>query len=439
MPQPTIAVAVSGGRDSTALLHQTCTLARREGWRVLALHVHHGLMAEADRWVEHLRRQCARWRRGGAPLEFRWRRLDGCPAPGESVEAWARAGRYAALAAMARAEGAEVVLLAHHAQDQAETVLLQALRSGSPRGLAAMPRETLRDGLRWCRPWLEQDPSAIATYVRRHRLTHVDDASNADPRFARSRLRAQVWPALTGAFPDAAAALGAVARRAQETQACLTALAALDLAPIQDAEGGLRLEGWLALGPSRGANALRHWWQGVTGASAPASLVERLIAEAPHARSGARWVAPGGELRLYRGRLHWHAGHGSGAADRSPAPDEEQVMDLSTLGEHALPRWRGRLQVVPVPADGVPSTWLTSAVLRPRTGGERFQAQAAGVPRSLKKGWQSAGVPAAGRAGPLVYGGDGRLLWVPGLGLDARHRQPAGRGLVELRWSPDSD
>ena len=128
---PVVAVAVSGGRDSTALLHATARAAVGTGVEVLALHVHHGLQAEADDWLRHVRAQCRRWAGAGLPLRLDWRRLAGQPAPGDSIEAWARRGRYAALAEMAQAGGAGLVLLAHHRRDQSETVLLQALRGGA--------------------------------------------------------------------------------------------------------------------------------------------------------------------------------------------------------------------------------------------------------------------------------------------------------------------
>jgi len=137
--QRRVAVAASGGRDSTALLHATCRAARELGLEVVALHVHHGLMPQADAWLDHVRRQCARWSKTGLPVRFRAQVLAGQPGRGASVEAWARHKRYAALASMAHDEGIGLVLLAHHRSDQAETFLLQALRGSGPAGLSAMP------------------------------------------------------------------------------------------------------------------------------------------------------------------------------------------------------------------------------------------------------------------------------------------------------------
>lgn len=300
-----VAVAASGGRDSTALLHACARAARGSGLQVLALHVHHGLMPQADSWVRHLSVQCARWARAGMPVELRVHRLQGAPAAGDSVEAWARRGRYDALARMAREAGAQCVLLAHHRTDQAETVLLQALRSAGGAGMGGMGEVREHHGERFLRPWLDQPRAVIEAYVRRHRLKHVDDASNADPRFARSRLRTQVWPALTAAFPHAEAALAGAARRLHEEHACALDLAALDLRACEVAGGGLAVRHWCELAAYRRANLLRLWLARHLEAGVPDSLVERLAAELPRARGRSRWPVPTGGLSLVKGVLTW--------------------------------------------------------------------------------------------------------------------------------------
>ncbi len=112
---------------------------------------------------------------------------------------------------MAIEGGVDLVLLGHHRRDQAETLLLQALRGGGVAALSAMPKSVRRDGVTWARPWLEQPREAIEAYLRRHRLRWIDDDSNDDDRFARNRLRRRVWPALADAFTDAEGALAAAA------------------------------------------------------------------------------------------------------------------------------------------------------------------------------------------------------------------------------------
>ena len=298
-----MAVAFSGGRDSLALLHATCRAGQALGLQVVALHIHHGLLPEADVWLQGAQRLCARWRHRGWPVRLLWTRLSGQPAPGDSLEAWARAGRHAAMAAMAAEAGASLLLLAHHRRDQAETFILQALRGGAPAGLSAMPRQIDRAGLVWARPWLDQPRRAIDAYVQRHRLQPVDDPSNADDRLARNRLRLQLWPALEAAFPHAETSLAAAAQRAQEARAALEELAALDLAPLVNADGGLAVAGWRDLSAARQANALRAWWAAHAGHSAPLALVTRLLAEVP-AKGVARWPAGSGWwCTLRAGRL----------------------------------------------------------------------------------------------------------------------------------------
>ncbi len=305
-----MAVAASGGRDSTALLHacaRAARAARGSGVQVLALHVHHGLMPQADDWVRHLQRQCGRWARAGLPVRLAVHRLAGQPQPGDSVEAWARRERYDALAGLALAHGASMVLLAHHRTDQAETVLLQALRAGGAAGMAGMGREKWLGGVHFVRPWLDVPRSAIEAYVRQHRLAYVNDTSNADARFARSRLRVQVWPALTAAFPHAEAALAGAARRLHEADACARDLARQDLAGCSGQGGGLEVRGWCGLAPHRRANVLRHWLAQHLCSGVPESLVQRLTGELPGARGRSRWPAPGGSFQLIKGSLGWSA------------------------------------------------------------------------------------------------------------------------------------
>ncbi|MDE2369348.1 MAG: tRNA lysidine(34) synthetase TilS [Burkholderiales bacterium] len=429
---PRVAVAASGGRDSTALLHCTARAASALGAEVVALHVHHGLQAEADDWLELVRRQARRW---GA--EFACQRLLGKPVRGASVEAWARTERYRALAELAHATGCGLVLLAHHRRDQAETWLLQALRGAGAPGLAAMPARAEREGLTWVRPWLDQPRDAIEAYVRRHRLRHAEDPSNADPRYARNRLRLQVWPALTAAFPDAEAALAAAAAQAQDAAALAAQLATQDLARLGEGPA-LRVEPWLALPAARRRNALRAWLARAAGRGCPETLVERLEAELPGAQA-ARWPGPGIELRLYRGLLGAASAPTSNAAyvkdtATGPSPDLPAItLDLSRPGRHPVPAWRGHFEVRTVTQGGAAPALLRALEARPRTGGERFRLAPRATPRSLKKQFQAQGVAAADREGPLLYAG-ARLLYVPGLGIEATLQAPADTPQLELRW-----
>lgn len=271
------------------------------------MHVHHGLSANADAWLAHAEAVCERWaKKKGLPIGFDSRRLATRPNGGDSVEAWARGERYAALRDMARAAAIDLVLLAHHRRDQAETFVLQALRGAGASGLAAMPRLAFDGGINWARPWLDSPRVAIEAYTRRHRLRFVEDDSNADRRYARNRLRIDVWPALLRAFPDAELTLAVASRLAGDAKAVLEAATASDAdATVRD-DGSLDLASWRALPSARRRLVLVAWLRGPLNGPAPRTLVDRLANELDRP-DATRWPAPGGELQRRRGRLAYVA------------------------------------------------------------------------------------------------------------------------------------
>ena len=431
METPRVAVAYSGGRDSTALLHATLKAASGQGIAVLALHVNHGLSAHAGAWQQHAQQQCLRWAKRGWPIEFVALRLATQPPKGESVEAWARQARYRALREMAAEHQVSLVLLAHHRRDQAETLLLQALRGAGVAGLAGMPQVVQRDGITWMRPWLDVPREQIDAYVRRHRLVHVDDDSNEDHRFARNRLRHRVWPALSQAFPQAEATLADSARWAQEAAACLNELARIDLDAVAQA-AQLDLKAWMKLSPPRRSNVLRAWLRECTGHAPAASVVSRLNDELPRSKTGS-WIVGEHAFKQHRGVLR----HLPPEAPVDTELQRETTLSVRRAGVYALPGWGGRLQATRVKQGGVPIAWLAHLELKPREGGEQFQSGIGRPPRSLKKQFQAASVPAWERDGPLVYSG-GQLVFVPGLGIDARVIALPGQPQATLRWLPIS-
>ncbi len=439
---PVVAVACSGGRDSIALLHATVQASIHLKREVVALHVHHGLNPQADAWLMHLEQQCEAWAQQGWPVRFDARRLRTQPDPGLSIEAWARQARYAALRDMALRHGAPWVLLAHHRQDQAETFLLQALRGAGLAGLSAMPKMANRDGVLWMRPWLDVPSKAIAAYIKQHGLPHIEDDSNLDTRFARNRLRQDIWPHLTHAFAQAPMALAQSARWVQEATQCLVELAMLDLSQVASA-AGLRIEPWLDLSQPRRSNALRAWLLQQTAQPARASLVQRLMVELPALNTG-RWPCLLGELQLYRGVLRYEVQEGLvGATAWVPSPTtvhptelgSQQRLCIQGLGAYEFPAWGGVLSVFTVNQSGLPMSALNKLVLRPRQGGEQFQAAPCRPARSLKKQYQAAEIPAWQRQGPLICHENGDLVFVPGLGLDARQWAEPGVPQVGLRWT----
>jgi tRNA(Ile)-lysidine synthase len=243
----TICVALSGGVDSVVLLHALAALrpARQSRWRLAAHHVHHGLSPNADAWLRHCKALCASLQ---VPLTTDEVHVDRKSRTG--IEAAARAARYESLDKV----DAQIVALAHHSRDQAETVLLQLLRGAGAAGLAAMPGAAGR----YVRPLLGVPKAAIAAYAASHALTWVDDESNADVRFARNRLRAQVWPALIAAFPSAEVTLSRAAAHQADAAVLLQELAAIDAENCATGEA-LQLSAFNALSQRRKANLLRYW------------------------------------------------------------------------------------------------------------------------------------------------------------------------------------
>lgn len=411
---PAVAVAFSGGLDSTALLHAVTRAVT--GQRVVALHVHHGLQPQADAWAAHCRAVAEAW--GAA---FACSRLSGQPGPGESLEAWARAGRHQALHDMAQAAGADLLLLAHHRRDQAETFVLQAMRGAGLAGLAGMPRAQWRDGICWARPWLDRPRDLIEAYAQAHGLRWIEDPSNADARLARNRLRQQLWPA----FPAAEAGLAQAARWAQEAGALAEEVAREDLARLTT-KVRLDLPGLMQLSPARRSNALRHWLSGQT--VAPASLVARLLTEW---QSGATlsWPAPGGELHAWRDGLFWQA-----QVARPAVPTQ---IDLSRPGRYPQPAWQGAWLVAPA-GQGIAPARLAALTQRERAEGDQFQGAPNAVARSFKKAAQSAGLAPWRRQGPMLVDARGQLVAVAGLGMDARAFAARDEPALAVRWVEDS-
>jgi tRNA(Ile)-lysidine synthase len=252
--EPAWAVAYSGGADSTALL-----LAAHALWpgRVSALHVHHGLQAAGNDFEAHARAFCA-----SLDIPLTVLRVDARHAPGQSPEDAARQARYRALADAAQSSCAACVLLGQHAQDQAETLLLALSRGAGLPGLAGMAESFERHGARFGRPLLPVDGRALRGWLDAQGMGYVVDPTNADLRYTRNRIRAQLLPVLAESFPAYAQTLARSARHAAQAQELLEEVAAQDLAQVGDPP---QIKPLQRLSRARQANVLRHWlrrrWQ----------------------------------------------------------------------------------------------------------------------------------------------------------------------------------
>lgn len=265
LPLP-LAVAFSGGADSTALLHAAAQL-----WpgQVSAIHVNHGLQSAAGAFAAHCESVCLAL---GVPLVQV--EVDAKHVSGESPEDAARRARYRALAQAATQRGAACVLLGQHADDQVETLLLALSRGAGLPGLAAMPAGFERHGVRFERPLLEVEAAALKEWLREQGIAHAEDPTNADTAFTRNRIRHELLPALGRAFPQFRSTFARSARHAAQAQELLTALAAEDLAAM---EGEPVIQALRELPRARQANLLRHWLRRAHGTAASAAQLDELL------------------------------------------------------------------------------------------------------------------------------------------------------------------
>jgi tRNA(Ile)-lysidine synthase len=265
---PLVAVAYSGGADSTALL-----LTARTRWpgRVVALHVHHGLQAAADDFDTHVRATCER-----LAVPARVRRVQARHAPGQSPEDAARVSRYAALAEMASEAGACCVLLGQHADDQAETLLLALSRGAGLPGLSGMPDRFERHGAVFGRPFLGLAGLALREHLAARGEAFVEDPSNTDTRYTRNRIRAVLMPAWQACFPGFRTVLARSARHAAQAQRLLDDLARIDL---ERTGVPPTLSGLQALSRERQANVLRHWLSQHAGVAPSAAQMDALLVQ----------------------------------------------------------------------------------------------------------------------------------------------------------------
>lgn len=415
-PAGPLAVAFSGGPDSTALLHALAQLpaARQRGLR--ALHVDHGLHADSVRWAAHCRSFCDTLDLACEVLCVQVERDKGL-----GLEAAAREARHAALAT--HLHDGEYLLFGHHRDDQVETVLLKLLRGAGPEGLGGM--RALRPfgrGQLW-RPMLELSRAQLRDYVDTHQLDCIDDPSNADTALARNHLRHEILPRLQHHWPQAAdsilhsAALSRAAADALRSQW----LIAFDTMHDRTSDS-LDAAGWLALMPALREPLLDYWLQ-ARGLSAPTTAQRRQIERQCGARAGQlpciRW--PGAELHIWKGRL-WAL-----SPRRAMRVDWQQDWHGEPL---ALPDG-GELTLN---LDGV--RLAEPLLVRLRRGGERIKPAGEAHTRDLRDLFQRAQLPPWRRdACPMLYAGN-ELIAVADRWANARGAGLFAQAGASPQWRP---
>jgi tRNA(Ile)-lysidine synthase len=378
-PRAEIAVGLSGGVDSVVLLHQ---LRNNSKAQLRAIHVHHGLSPNADAWADFCRRLCKRL---AVPLRIEKVSVQ---RRGEGLEAAAREARYAAF----KKEKAEVIALAHNLDDQAETVLMNLLRGAGARGASGMAEHSrLGRKVLW-RPLLGKTRKEILAYARKHKLEWVEDESNANEALTRNFIRLSVGPLIERKFPQWKQSLARAAKHFSKKE-----LGKEDL--------------------------LRHYLHS-KGLKAPteAKLIE-MLKQLATGSPRTELVHDGATLRTYRGKVFLDA----------ELSTEFAPQEWGGQSRLKLPQLGGELRFRKARGKGIALEHKPLSI-RLRAGGERLQLDPRRPRRTLKNLFQEAGVPPWERERlPLLFSGND-LVWVPGLGIDARFQAGAGAPGLVPEW-----
>lgn len=430
--QPTLAslagaprwwVALSGGLDSTVLLH---VLAQARAIDpslppLMALHINHQLQSAADDWQQHCQRLC---RDLGVPLHCETVAVE--PA-GQGVEAAAREARHAVFEEMLGA--GEVLFTAHHRDDQVETFFLRLLRGAGVEGLGAMATTRALGAGCLYRPLLDWSREALEDYARRHGLRYVEDPSNLDTDFDRNFLRREVLPLLAGRWPGYRDTVSRAAAHLRESSSQLRALTPrVPTCHNTMGDSGLDLAALLALPPVLAGRALRDWLAalGVTQPPDRAALAEFLRQLAEAGEGGCPRFDTGGlSLQRYRG----------GAYVLPEPVDWVPPGEFNLAPGESLPvAGLGTLSLVSAPGAGLDLGPGEALSVRWRAGGERCRPLGRSGSRGLKKLLQEAGVPPWWRDRvPLLYLG-GELLAVGDLWLCESSRLVRDGSAWQVRW-----
>jgi tRNA(Ile)-lysidine synthase len=461
-----VVVALSGGIDSVVLLHLLVPLSASMGFSLSAVHVDHGISANAGKWSTFCRELCY-----GSGILLETARLKIECEPGMSLEAVARDGRYKVFATLQ----AEYVALAQHQDDQAETLLLQLLRGAGVKGLAAMPlvrdlplgeelqdeslvaefsREsrdvaTPRDRPRLLRPLLHLSRREIEDYARENGLRWIVDESNEDVSFDRNFLRREVFPLLEKRFPAYRATFSRASRHMAEASDLLDELAEADSAASLTAEK-LHIEDLRRLSLPRARNLLRYTLAQRGTVLPSAAKLDDILRQLLSSRCDANPHVIFGdvEVRCFKGTVHVRKVRKPGQLRE---PSGEAVLPAASAASIAPVTWRGESELSLPHLGGrlsfrhenrmengacIQLAKLSDqpVTIRMRQGGERLRPDCNRPRRSLKNLLREAALPPWERdALPLIFSGE-HLVWVPGIGIDCAYQAAAGEQGLVVEW-----
>jgi tRNA(Ile)-lysidine synthase len=424
-PSPYVLLAYSGGLDSTVLLHLLTQLNSQIPFQLKAMHVHHGLSPNADFWTQHCKETCAKY---AVPLLLSQVKVDA--KSGLGIEASARSARYQAL----YQEQADMICLAHHQDDQAETFLLQLARGSGVKGLAGMAAIDLQRKL--LRPLLEMDRAALENYAHQHQLKWVEDESNEDTTFDRNFIRHEILPTFKTQYPAINKTLSRTARHLAEASKLLEELAQIDaestIIKTSDSPfAKLDLKRLALLSEARAKNLIR-WWLVMHQSCLPdlllpsADVLDQILNQLLCTQSDTKVKIKVGQHLFVRKYLE----------DAYLVVEHPSVPSFNIL-------WEGEAEIKisdyvhltfnKQQGEGLSLKKLAHVKLRikNREGGERFKPDIGRPKRTIKRMLQEYNIPPWQREYlPLVFM-DETLVAIPNLAVDADLKaSPSELGLV---------
>lgn len=408
-----VVAAFSGGLDSTALLYALSKLKGTVFDKITAVHVHHGLSKNADKWAKFCEEQANKFN-----VDFVLRKVQ-VPMGGDGIEGEARKARYRVLEEVAERLQADAIVTAHHMDDQLETFLIQWMRGAGPEGLAGMPPLRKSSGVVIARPFLGFQRSELEEYAKKKHLAWVEDESNTDTSYLRNTIRIKIIPELEKARPGFKNAAARSVQIIAESAEILKANAETDLAKVTESGTGfLLLEEFFSFDTARQALLLRAWLNKSAFKTPGRSRLLEIIRQIKETekQSVCLLTSAGLELRKYGSRL---------IVREREKTENTRELTFFWKGEPEidLPQFNGKLVFYPND-EGFNESYLKGEPLtvKPRSGGEKIKIHKFRPSKLLKVLYQEAGVPDFERKSlPLVWRGK-ELIYASGIGEEVREK-----------------
>ena len=414
-----VLLALSGGLDSSVLLHLLTAVKQVIPFELHAFHVHHGLSKNADTWAEFCQAQCLLVK---VPLQINRVNVDNNAKLG--IEAAARQLRYDALLNyQINGTVPDFILTAHHQDDQAETLLLQLFRGAGVKGLSAMA--TIDTSRRLLRPLLDVSRKSLHAYALQHNIAWCEDESNDDTQYERNFVRHEVMPILEARYVSVKPVLARTAAHLAEANDLLDALAQLDAKKILQ-KNSLCVQGLSALDQPRVKNLLRWWFSQNQLAMPTSEHLNEIIHQLLNAKSDANIDIQLQHLSLKRYQQRAYLCTEYMAKSFDMVWNGEPHLNLPSGGQ---------LHFRQVLGSGLAlKHGMTKLRITKRAGGERFKPDALRPTRTLKHLLQEANIPPWQREHlPLVYWHD-NLAFVPSIGVAHELQASKSELGVEITW-----